>query len=93
MFEIIARIAIKMARVLPERYAKKALIGLCQLIAWTEKQWFLYYARHDTGYHQTVKRIRSNPLCPATVVTIFKFWKEHPDHEAFEGMDKNSEDL
>jgi hypothetical protein len=79
-----------MARRLPERYSKKALIGLCRLIAWTEKQWFLYYARHDTGYEATIRRIRANPLCPPTVEQCYRFWKFNPDHEAFEGMDKSS---
>ena len=87
MFEKVVMIVAQMMRIpiriLPTRLSVRFVIAFFRVLSWIETQWVLYYIRRDTGYYQTIRRIRGNIFCPETVVTAYKFWKANPKHEAF----------
>lgn len=51
---------------------KKVVIGICKFLMWWESMWFHYYLRTDTNYFATVRRIKANGWCPATVLTAYE---------------------
>ena len=77
---------------LPESLSKLILIKFCKLLMWIEKYWFLHYVKYHfksgNNYFETVRKIKSNILCPKTIITIYDFWINNPDHEAFKGLSK-----
>jgi hypothetical protein len=87
VFETIVWIVAQMMRIpiriLPICLSIRLVFTFFKALSWIETQWFLFYARRDMDYCQTIKRIRENPFCPETVVTAYKFWKANPNHEAF----------
>jgi len=89
MFNIIARIVaeilISLMRLLPVSFSRQIFIGLQSCCQWMKNDGLSTTLGEMPSLLSDDQKIRANPIVSWDGCNCVQFWKEHPDHEAFEG--------